>query len=589
MNMPQVRPYQFSATAAPLSFLGGIGLAFSLLGGCAGVPENKAPIPAQPVIAQEDKRPDLPKQELSSQTLYSLLLAEIALQRGEVALASHAYKDILQNTNDYRVAERAAQVALSAQNADESLSAAQRWLALEPDSIPALQTVVGVLVSKGKLSEAKPHIQKILSAEGTNIGQGFLFLNKLLGRHPNKAEVLMLVQTLARDYPNLPEAHFAEAQAAWLAENKPLTLQAIDVALAQRPTWEEAALFKAQILQNTSPANAQEFYTAYLREYPHSRDLRLAYARFLVQEKQYPAAREEFKRLSVDFPDQADVPLAIGLLSMQLQDYEAAEMYLRQALERGVKDEDSVRLYLGQLNEERKQWDAAKQWYEAVGGVQAFNAKIRIAGLLARQDKLPEARAYLHGIVATNNQQRTQLVTAEAALLRDAQHYQEAFDVLGKALAKLPNHPDLLYDYAMAAEKIDRIEVMESSLKKLIQVKPDNAHAYNALGYTLADRTTRFEEAKHYLDQAIKLAPEDAFILDSLGWLQYRMKENAQAITTLRHAFRVRADPEIAAHLGEVLWESGEKMEAKKIWENALLNNPNHEALLAAIRKYKVR
>ena len=579
MTNQRVAPYQFSA----------IFFACSVLGACASVPDNQAPIVAPPVIAQEIKRPEPPKQELTGQTLYSLLLAEIAWQRGEPALATRAYLDLMQNTQDYRIAERAAQVALSAQSPDEGLLAAQRWLELEPESIGARQTVAGILVSKGSLAQAQPHLQKILAAEGTNVGQGFLFLNKLLGRHPNKAEVLALVQDLARAYPNLPEAHFAEARAAWNADNKPLALQAINVALVQRPDWEDGALFKAQVLQNVSTAQALEFYNTYLRNYPRARDLRLAFARFLVQEKQYPLAREEFKRLSADFPEQADVPLAIGLLSMQLQDYDAAETYLRQALERGVKDDDAVRLYLGQLNEERKRWDEARQWYDAVGGAQAFSAKLRVAGLLGRQGRLPEARSYLQGIEVTTNQQRTQVVSAEATLLRDAKQYQEAYEVLGRGLEKLPNHPDLLYDYAMAAEKIDRIEVLETSLKKLIQVKPDNAHAYNALGYTLADRTTRFEEAKRYLEQAIKLAPDDAFILDSLGWLQYRMQDHAQAISTLRRAFSVRADPEIAAHLGEVLWESGEKLEAKKVWDSALKDNPEHEALLAALHKYKAR
>jgi len=578
MNNPRVRQYRFSAAL----------IVTGLVSGCASVPNNK-PFPAPSVIAQEVKRPAPPKQELTDQTLYSFLLAEIAVQRGELGLASKAYKSLLKDTNDYRIAERAAQVALGAQNADDGLAAAQRWLELEPESIPARQTVAGILVSKGDLAQAKPHLQKILAAEGTNVGHGFLFLNKLLARHPNKAEVLRLVQDLGKDYPNLPEAHFAEALAAWNADNKPLALQALDVALAQRPGWEDAALFKAQVLQSTSTEKAAEFYNAYLRDYPHSRELRLAFARFLVQEKKYPEAREEFKRLSADFPDQADVPLAIGLLSMQLKDYDAADTYLRQALDRGVKDDDAVRFYLGQLNEERKHWDEARQWYDAVEGPQAFNAKIRVAGLLAHQGKLPEARAYLHGIEVTTNQQRAQVITAEAALLRDAKQYQEAFDVLGKALEKLPNHPDLLYDYAMAAEKLDRLDVMESSLKKLIQVKPDSAHAYNALGYTLADRTTRFDEAKRYIDQAIKLAPNDAFILDSLGWLQYRMKDNSQAISTLRHALSVRADPEIAAHLGEVLWVSGDKSEAKKVWDSALKDNPNHEAILGAMQKYKAQ
>ena len=579
MNIQPLASYKFGA----------IFLACGLFSACASVSDNKVPTVAPPVIAQEIQRPEPPKQALTSQTLYSILLAEIAWQRGEPALATRAYQDLLQKTQDYRVAERAAQIALSAQNADDGLLAAQRWLELEPTSIGARQTVAGILVSKGNLVQAKPHLQKILAAEGTNVGHGFLFLNKLLVRHPNKAEVLALVQDLARAYPDLPEAHLAEARAAWNAENKPLALQAIDVALAQRPTWEDAALFKAQLLQNVSSVKALEFYNTYLRAYPQARDVRLAFARFLVQEKEYPLAREEFKRLSVDFPEQADVPLAIGLLSMQLQDYDAAETYLRQALERGVKDDDAVRFYLGQLNEERKRWDEARQWYDAVSGPQAFSAKLRIAGLLARQGKLPEARRYLQGLEVTTNQQRSQVVSAEATLLRDAKQYREAFDVLGRALEKLPNHPDLLYDYAMAAEKIDRIEVLEVSLKKLIEVKPDNAHAYNALGYTLADRTTRFEEAKRYLEQALKLAPNDAFILDSLGWLQYRMRDHAQAITTLRQALQVRADPEIAAHLGEVLWESGEKQEAKKVWDSALKEHPEHEALLAALQKYKVQ
>ena len=579
MNNQRVTQYKFSAAL----------LATSLLSACASVPDNKAPFPAPAVIAQEVKRPAPPNQELTDQTLYSMLLAEIALQRGELGVARQAYKDLLQNTQDYRVAERAAQVALGAQNPEEGLAAAQRWLELEPESIPARQTVAGILVSRGNLSQAKPHLQKILAAEGADVGSGFLFLHKLLARHPNKADVLALVQDLGKDYPNLPEARIAEARAAWAADNKLLALQALDAALAQRPDWEDAALFKAQVLQNTSTAKAAEFYNAYLRDYPRSRDLRLAFARFLVQEKQYPAAREEFKRLSLDFPDQADVPLAIGLLSMQLQDYDAAETYLRQALDRGVKDDDGVRLHLGQLSEERKRWDEARQWYDAVTGPQAFNAKIRVAGLIARQGKLPEARTYLQGIEVTTNQQRTQVVSAEAVLLRDAKQYQEAFEVLGRALEKLPNHPDLLYDYAMAAEKIDRIEVLESSLKKLIQVKPDNAHAYNALGYTLADRTTRFEEARKYLDQAIKLAPNDAFILDSLGWLLYRMKDNTQAISTLRQALSVRPDPEIAAHLGEVLWVNGDQTEAKKIWDSALKENPNHEIVLGTMQKYKAQ
>ena len=563
-------------------------LAVSLLSACASTSGSKL-AEARPPLEREVKRPAPPNQALTPQVLYELLLAEIAGQRNQPVIATRAYLDLMQSTNDYRVAERAAQVALNARFPDEALVAAQRWLQLEPDSIDARQAVAGILITKGKLQEALPYLRKILAAEDPNAGYGFLHLNNLLARYPDKSTVLSLVQDLARDYPNLPEAHFAVARAAWEAGDKPLTLKEIDAALALRPQWEGAALFKVQVLQSISTASALAYYTAYLHDFPQAREMRLAYARLLVQEKHYPQAREEFQRLIADFPDSPEVPLAVGLLSMQLHDYDAADVYLRKALDSGVKDDDAVRFYLGQLSEERKRWDEAKQWYGAVSGEQAFSAKLRIAGVMAQQGQLAEARVYLQQLDTKTNQQRALAASAEALLLRDAKQYQEAFDVLGRALEKLPNHPDLLYDYAMAAEKIGRIDVLETSLKKLIQVKPDQAQAYNALGYTLADRTTRYDEAKKYLEQALKLAPDDAYIFDSMGWLQYRTKDYPQAIASLRRAFSLRADPEIAAHLGEVLWVSGEKTEAQKVWERALKDNPGNEALIGAALKFKAQ
>jgi tetratricopeptide (TPR) repeat protein len=581
MNMTSYRAIPFKFFVVLLS--GG------LLAACASTPSTKLSAEARPAIEREVKRPEPPNQVLTPQVLYELLLAEIATQRNQQALATRAYLDLMQNTNDYRVAERAAQVALNGRFADEALVAAQRWLVLEPDSIDARQAVAGLLITKGKLEEAVPYLRKILAAEDTNVGYGFLHLNNLLARHPNKSAALSVVQELARDYPSLPEAHFAIARAAWDAGDKELTLKETNVALSLRPDWEGAALFKVQVLHDRSPAAALEYYTSYLRTYPQAREMRLAYARLLVQEKQYPQAREEFQKLITDFPDSPEVPLAVGLLSMQLHDYDAADVYLRKALDSGVKDDDAVRFYLGQLSEERKHWDEAKQWYGAVNGEQAFSAQLHIAGVLARQGKLAEARSYLQHLDTKTNQERAQAASAEALLLRDAKQYQEAFDVLGRALEKLPNHPDLLYDYAMAAEKIGRVDVLEASLKKLILVKPDHAQAYNALGYTLADRTARYDEAKKYLDQALKLLPEDAYILDSMGWLQYRTKDYPQSISTLRRAFSLRPDPEIAAHLGEVLWVSGEKTEAQKVWDGALKDNPGDEALTAAVLKFKAQ
>jgi tetratricopeptide (TPR) repeat protein len=188
---------------------------------------------------------------------------------------------------------------------------------------------------------------------------------------------------------------------------------------------------------------------------------------------------------------------------------------------------------------------------------------------------------------ASNNQQRVQLILAEAQLLREAGQPEEAFAVVGRALEKLPDNTDLLYDYAMLAEKIDRIDILESSLRKVISIKPDHAHAYNALGYSLADRSMRLPEARELVEKALALSPDDAFIIDSMGWVEYRLGDSEKALEYLRKAYAERQDPEIAAHLGEVLWATGHHSEAEKVWNEALAKAPDNDTLIKTIKRFK--
>ena len=269
-----------------------------------------------------------------------------------------------------------------------------------------------------------------------------------------------------------------------------------------------------------------------------------------------------------------------------MSDYDIAETQLLRALETDYKDLDAVRFYLGQVNEERKRPEDALRWYSSVnGGDQYVPARARYAGILAKQGKLGDARKYLQE-AGRSAPEKVQFTQAEAQLLRDANDYRAAFDLLGQAVSKNPNSPELLYDQAMAAEKVDRIDVLESNLRKVIQLKPDYAHAYNALGYTLADRNTRLSEAYTLIEQALKLAPEDPFIMDSMGWVLFRMNQNDAALTFLKRAFEIRPDAEIAAHLGEVLWAMGRHDEAKKVWASALKESPANELLLATVKKF---
>jgi len=538
------------------------------------------------VVRPTAKPPVLPNQELSQPILFKMLLAEIALQRGQNNVAVQSYLELTRETKDPRIAQRATAIAYETRFFGVALETAGIWLAADPESVQACQVLAALLVNQSRLADAQPHLEKSLAADKENIGHNFLQLNTLLARHPDKAAVLQLTQNLAKPYPTLPEAHYSIAQAAWAAGQGPLALAEIREALRLRPEWEQAALFQGQLLQRTSNADALAYYRGYLQSYPRAMDVRLNYARLLVTDKQYPEARTEFQALLREFPNNPDVTMAVGLLSLQLNDYDAAETQLLHALDTNYKDPDAVRFYLGQTNEERKRFDEALRWYGSInGGEQYVPARSRYASILAKQGKLADARKYLQD-AARNAQERMQLTQAEAQLLRDANEYQAAFDVLSQALEKNPDSPELLYDEAMAAEKIDRIDVLESNLRKVIQLKPDYAHAYNALGYTFADRNTRLPEAYTLIEQALKLAPDDPFIMDSMGWVLYRMSQNDASITFLKRALELRPDAEIAAHLGEVLWAAGRHDEARKIWTSALKDNPANEVLLATVKKF---
>ena len=550
-------------------------------------PGSQAPAQKPRVVVRPTVKPSvLPQQELSQAILFKLLLAEIALQRGQNNVAVQSYLELARETRDPRIAQRATEVAWNSRFLGVALETAGIWLAADPESTQARQVLATLLVSQSRLAEAEPYLEKSLAADKENLGHNFLQLNTLLGRHPDKAAVLALTQNLAKPYPTLPEAHYSIAQAAVGAGRSELALAEIRSALKYRPDWEQAALFQGQLLQRTSNADALAYYQGYLRSYPQAMDVRLNYARLLVTDKKYTEARNEFQALLKEFPNNPDVSMAVGLLSLQLNDYDTAETQLQHALETNYKDPDTVRFYLGQANEERKNFDEALRWYGSVsGGEQYVPSRARYASILAKQGRMPEARKYLQE-AARNGQERVQFTQAEAQLLRDANEYREAYDLLGQALEKNPNSPELLYDHAMAAEKIDRIDVLEANLRKVIQLKPDYAHAYNALGYTLADRNTRLPEAYSLIEQALKLAPEDPFIIDSMGWVLYRMGQNDASVTFLKRAFELRPDAEIAAHLGEVLWAAGKRDEARKVWSSALKDNPANEVLLATVKKF---
>jgi tetratricopeptide (TPR) repeat protein len=306
----------------------------------------------------------------------------------------------------------------------------------------------------------------------------------------------------------------------------------------------------------------------------------------LMSEKNFASARDQFEKLMVENPFNADMALAVGLLSLELNDIAGAEENFKKALDLGYEDPDNIYFNLGRIYEVTQRTEQAMESYRQVsGGERYLLAQIRYAVLLLRKEGIGSARHHLHQLSPENDQQYAQLILAEAQLLREVNAHDEVFNLLDKSLSKMPDHPDLLYDRALAADKIGMFDITERDLRKLIELRPDNAHAYNALGYSLAERGLRLPEALALIKKAVELAPDDPYIMDSLGWVYYRMGKLNEGLNYLNLAFASRPDPEIAAHLGEVLWAKGAREDAEKIWRSALEANPGNEVLLDTMKR----
>jgi tetratricopeptide (TPR) repeat protein len=531
----------------------------------------------------------LPDRTLDQELLFKFLLSEIAGQRGNTQLAAQGYLDMAKATRDPRIARRAVEIATYARQPGIALEAARIWYEADKDNPQARQALASLLLTNNKLQEARPLLQALLEAEG-DAGQGFMQLQALLSRHQDKNAVYAVIKDLAKGYPQLPEAHLAVAQAASAAGKSDVAFSEVREALKLRPDWEVGALVQAQLIQQRDSAQkAAEYLQGFLQSYPKAREVRANYARLLISNKQIKDARSQYLMLLEEQPGDPDIAVTVGLLSLQLNDFDAAETYLMRGLELNYRDANTLRFYIGQVHEERKRYPDAMKWYQSVtGGDQFVAAQARYAFLLGKQNKVAEARAYLQQIQGQvqTDEQRAALVQAEAQVLREAKNYQESFDVLAKALAAQPDNPDLLYDTALAAEKLDRLDVLETNLRKVIAIKPDHAQAYNALGYTLADRTDRLKEARQYIEKALKLSPDDPFILDSMGWVLYRQGQHKEGLEYLQRAYAQRPDPEIAAHVGEVLWAKGRQQEAEKVWRDSLKENPDNDVLQGTMKRF---
>ncbi|ALE53587.1 tetratricopeptide repeat protein [Paraburkholderia sp. GV068] len=548
--------------------------------------------PLGPPSAEEQK--SLPSVQLTSQIVFQVLAAEVALQRNQPAPAYQTYLALARDTHDPRMAQRATEIALAAQSPSDALAAAQLWQQYAPSSERAAQLDASLLVLSGKPDDAQPLLERELAkVPADNRGNAILALQLLLSRGPNRIGGLHVLQEMLKNDMNRPEAQLAVARQQLVANDAPGARKSLEQALALKPDYLPAALTLSQM----GPEERKEGIASlekYVQQNPKSHDARLALAQMYLASDRLDDAQKQFEIMHKANANDLTPLMALALIRIQQKSFNDAQAYLTQYAQQAEKtpgaDPGQAYIYLAQLSLEQKNEAAAADWLDKISpsSQQYLPAQITRAQLLAKQGKPDDARRQLARLRPADPRDQAVVVRTDAAILFDAKRYGEAETRLQEATAAFPDDPDLTYDYAMAAEKNGHFDTMEAQLRKLIQTQPDNPQAYNALGYSLADRNQRLAEADKLVEKASSLAPNDAFIMDSVGWVKYRMGDTTDAIKVLRKAYDIQPNAEIGAHLGEVLWKSGNQDQARAAFREARKLEPDNETLVKTLQRLQV-
>ncbi len=568
-------------------FLMTVVVSVSALSGCSVISKV-----ASPALAQGEQgaaaRDGETASALTGDVLYDVVLAEIAAKRGHLQVAIDLYQRLADRFQDAQLAERATRIAYFARDNKKALKAAQSWVRFDPDNMEARQIVTTLLIQEGRQDDALVHLEKILAQSARNAENGFMVIAGLLSRERDKRAALVIMAKLVARHNDDADALFAYSHLALRLGELTTAREAIDKVLDLKPDWTAATVQKARILRSQDKIPlALSFLKEAVARNPESIELRLLYARMLTDQERLGEAYEQFKYIVKARPDNDDALFATGFIALQLERYQEAEKYLTELKSRGTRGFE-VNYYLGRLEELKGNDETATRWYSSISsGEYYINAQIRIAVIMARGGDLLSARGHLNALKVQRPAQALRLYLVEGELLHDAEMYEEAKSVYDQALKEIPDNADLLYARAMVAEKLDQLDVLEADLRAILERDPNNAEALNALGYTLADRTDRLEEARELISRALELRPQDYYIIDSMGWVYYRLGNHDEAIKYLRRALDMKLDPEIAAHLGEVLWVTGKKEEARQVWQRALsLGERKTEIVREVMKKF---
>jgi tetratricopeptide (TPR) repeat protein len=546
-----------------------------------------------------------PSSAMDGELFYQLLIGELNARGGEPGAGFALILDAARKTNDPRLFQRAVDIALQSRSGDSALMAARAWRQAIPASREANRFVLQILIGLNRLNETlEPLKREIASYEPKERAAGIANLPRYFARATDKKLAASVVEQALADHLNAPGVQVT----AWTtlgvmrtaANDLNGAVEAARKALALDPKAETPALLVLSLMSPSLP-QAEALVKKYL-EGKASPEVRMEYARQLLGTQRYAESDTQLQLVTSDKPDLADAWLLRGVLELQDNKLATAERSLKRYLELVLPKRNAANraetsrslaqayLSLAQIAEQRKDWVEADSWLKRIDSAEdRLATQMRRATLLARQGKTDEARKLIRSQAEKSPAEARLKLSTEVQVLRENKQYKTAYDLLTDAASRTPNDMDLVYDLAMVAEKMGNLEDMERLLKKVIAAKPDYQHAYNALGFSLAERNVRLPEARQLIVKALELAPNDPFITDSLGWVEFRSGNLAEALKILQGAYKARPDAEIAAHLGEVLWAMGKRDQAVLIWKEGVKLNSDNETLLETLKRLQVK
>ncbi len=555
--------------------------------------------PSTPVTIQNS--------DLDAPLFYQLLIAEIQVNAGEAGTAYQLYLDAARRHQSGQLYQRAVEIALRARAGEQALTAAKAWRQALPQSREASEFTAQILMALGRANELAPPLRTLIQLTPvTQQPQVIAGLPRSLNRLSDRQAAAAVIDEATQPWRQAP-LELAEAWAAsgegWLQAKNPQRAQAaVQRALALNPSLPTAGLLAID-LSDQWP-EAEQLVKTQLTKPDASDVVRLAYARKLTLAQRYDEAAQQLDLLIAKHPEQHGNRMLLAAIRLEMRQPDQAEAVLKPILENVPKADgktndrrsalpagefEQASLLMAQVAELRKRPQEALEWLDRADpkhekiGIQSQRAR-----LLNSQGKLKEARQALRALPESEPRDAVLKYQAEAQLLRDLRQWPEAYRVLSEATDRFPEDTDLLYDQAMLADRLHKLDDMERLLRKVIELAPDHANAFNALGYSFADRGIRLDEARTLITQALKLRPGDPFITDSLGWLEYRQGNKDEALKLLKEAFQARPDAEIAAHLGEVLWLTGKEDDARKVWRTGIQQEPENDALKSTLQRLRV-